>query len=88
MKAIFQLATFLLLFISFSGEILGQDIIDSLNTAINNTPEIDKKLEIYSELIREYCNQDPEKALESADIALHWLPNFLIASLSLNCSTV
>jgi len=70
MKAIFQLATVLLLFLFTSGKILAQEEIDSLQAAIRNTSNIEEKLDIYSRLIREYCNQDPEKALEAAEIAL------------------
>ena len=88
MKAIFQLATVLLLFLFTSGKILAQEEIDSLQAAIRNTSNIEEKLDIYSRLIREYCNHDPEKALEAAEIALPWLLNFLTPLLFLNYLTV
>lgn len=87
MKAIFQLATVLLIFLFSTGIILGQKNIDSLRTAINNSNKLEEKLEIYSYLIREYCNQDPEKALETADIALNMaaeLPDSVIVPLLFN----
>ena len=70
MKRIFQLAAFFLLFHPLSNTVLGQEVIDSLESALMSTEENLVKLTIYGELIREYAKQNPVKAVQYSEDAL------------------
>ena len=70
MKRIFQLAAFLLLFSPLSNTVVGQEVIDSLESALLTAEENQVKLTIYGELIREYAKQNPVKAVQYSEDAL------------------
>jgi signal transduction histidine kinase len=70
MKQIFQLAAFLILLYPLNSALLGQEAIDSLESALLTVEDEQEKLEIYTGLIRAYVQQNPVKAVQFAEDAL------------------
>jgi signal transduction histidine kinase len=70
MKRIFQLAAFLILLYPLNSALLGQEAIDSLESALLTAEGDQEKLEIYAGLIREYVQQNPVKAVQLSEDAL------------------
>ena len=76
MKRIFQLAAFLVLLFPLNTALLGQEAIDSLETALLTTEDDQEKLELYEDLIKELAQQNPVKAVQFAEDALELAQEF------------
>ncbi len=76
MKRIFQLAAFLILLYPLKNALLGQEVIDSLESALLIVEDDQEKLEIYEGLIRGLAQQNPVKAVQYAEDALELVQEF------------
>ncbi len=76
MKRIFQLAAFLILLYPINNGLLGQEAIDSLESALLTVEDDQHKLELYEELIRGLAQQNPVKAVQFAEDALELAQEF------------
>ncbi|MGD9329549.1 MAG: tetratricopeptide repeat-containing sensor histidine kinase [Cyclobacteriaceae bacterium] len=76
MKRIFQLAAFLILLYPLNNALLGQEAIDSLESALLIAEDDQEKLEIYEGLIRGLAQQNPVKAVQYAEDALELVQEF------------
>lgn len=76
MKRIFQLAAFLILLYPLNNALLGQEEIDSLESALLIAEDDQKKLELYEKLIRGLAQQNPIKSVQYAEDALELVQEF------------
>ena len=75
MKDLFQPALLLFFLLLVPKLIFGQEVIDSLETALLTTEEDSIRINIYQRLIYEYGNQDPVKAVQLSEEALEIVQN-------------